>query len=352
MLAAIATASAGQSVERLVEVARAQAEAEVTDLIKSAIKASLLREAVLELESKVLDRSPDLADDSHSAQRQTPQNSATSGQEQEADTPLDEPDSPPASACYLYAITSDLPYDWSSEVPAVDAAFPLEVVRHRELRAVVSDVPLSAFSQAALDERLGDRGWVEEKVRAHDHVVKTVASVATAIPCRFCTIVRGHGDVRSLLAAHYQRIIDTLATLHGREEWGVRIVFDPTAIKSSDAATPPEPSGKQYLQRRKQRDSQRAQTQSKARELAQQCHASLAGVADETSLLSPRSGKGQAVEMLNAAYLVSTEQAGQFHQTVAHLRGRYRADGLDIVVTGPWPPYNFVQLDLSLEAAA
>ena len=37
---------------------------------------------------------------------------------------------------------------------------------------------------------------------------------------------------------------------------------------------------------------------------------------------------------------------------IDQLRNRHATDGLDFIVTGPWPPYNFARLDLSLEAAA
>jgi len=345
MLAAIAQASSREDVERLIETARAQAESEVAEMVKSAIKASLLREVIHQLESDVPVR----------AQIQQYQESRLSeSATRKTDRSEDEvaPPPPGPTACYVYAITRDLPDDWSSDTPAIDPACRIYTVGHRDLQAVVSNVPLNAFNQAALDERLAERQWLEEKVRAHDDVVKSVAETATAIPCRFCTIVRGPEDVKSLLAAHYQSILDTITKLDGREEWGVRINFDPTAVAHDEAAPVGESSGKQYLQQRKQHDARRAESHRKAREIAQQCHETLSQIADDANLLAPRTAKGPGVELVNAAYLVRVGQIEQFHQAMDELRIRYGPDGLEFVLTGPWPPYNFARLDLSLEAAA
>lgn len=342
MLAAIAQASSREDIERLIETARAQAESEVAEMVKSAIKASLLREVVHQLESDVPVR----------AQIQQYQESRLSDSPtRETDRSEDDVAPSGPTACYVYAITRDLPDGWTSDAPAIDPAFQIHTVRHRDLQAVISDVPLNAFNQAALDERLAERQWLEEKVRAHDDVVKSVAETATAIPCRFCTVVRGPEDVKSLLAAHYQPILDTIAKLDGRQEWGLRIHFDPGAV-TNDEGPAGEPSGKQYLQQRKQHDARRAESQRKARDIAQQCHETLSQIADEANLLAPRTAKGPGVELVNAAYLVRVGQIDQFHQAMDELRIRYGPDGLELVITGPWPPYNFARLDLSLEAAA
>ena len=60
--------------------------------------------------------------------------------------------------------------------------------------------------------------------------------------------------------------------------------------------------------------------------------------------------------VLNGAYLVADADADRFHATAAELAARHQAGGaeveLEVEVTGPWPPYNFVRLDLSLQAVA
>jgi hypothetical protein len=45
--------------------------------------------------------------------------------------------------------------------------------------------------------------------------------------------------------------------------------------------------------------------------------------------------------VLNAAYLVPADAAGAFRQIVEELGRRHEPDGVELELTGPWPPYHF-----------
>jgi hypothetical protein len=53
--------------------------------------------------------------------------------------------------------------------------------------------------------------------------------------------------------------------------------------------------------------------------------------------------------IMNAAFLVSREQESDFDARVKNLGAKY--DKLTFRYTGPWPPYNFVNIRLKLERA-
>jgi hypothetical protein len=53
--------------------------------------------------------------------------------------------------------------------------------------------------------------------------------------------------------------------------------------------------------------------------------------------------------ILNAAFLVSRQQEAAFDARVKELGARF--DKLTFKYTGPWPPYNFVNIRLKLERA-
>ena len=50
---------------------------------------------------------------------------------------------------------------------------------------------------------------------------------------------------------------------------------------------------------------------------------------------------------MNGAYLVAESETARFHTLLAELAARYEPEGLDFEMTGPWPPYNFVRLNVS-----
>jgi hypothetical protein len=54
--------------------------------------------------------------------------------------------------------------------------------------------------------------------------------------------------------------------------------------------------------------------------------------------------------IMNAAFLVDRANAAQFEEQVLQLADKH-ADQLRFTFTGPWPPYNFVNIRLKLEHA-
>src|SRR4051812_18802635 len=280
ILAAAATEADAANVERLVAEARKEAEDEVKGLLKSAMKAALLRGAAEQLDagSSLRPRGP-------IATAQVSPSSDANGADAHRETESAPEDQASADeACYVYAITAAGPQSWLADTVGVDADRPLQLVRHEDLQAVVSRVSLAEFGQAGLDERATDPQWIEEKVRAHDRVIKSaMAAGGAVIPCRFCTVLRGADDVRRLLATHRDAIRATLAALDGKQEWGVKVYARPAGeiarelaeAYAGSAGDDPGAGGRTgtaYLQRRKQEDGLRAEAARAARSHAAACH--------------------------------------------------------------------------------
>jgi hypothetical protein len=54
---------------------------------------------------------------------------------------------------------------------------------------------------------------------------------------------------------------------------------------------------------------------------------------------------------MNAAFLVEREREGEFDSAVNKIARKY-GQRLKFKYTGPWPPYNFVNIRLKLERVA
>src|SRR5436190_13975265 len=200
MLAAVLEKFGGdEAIDHLVRSASNEAEAEVRELLKGAIKATLLQRAVSRLESRVS------AGDA--ARGDTAAKGKLVGE----------------TGCYVYGITRAGSPDLPPEVPPVDPNAPLTLVRHDDVVAFTSDVSLAEFSAEAVSERVKDLDWVEQRVRAHDAVVKAMLAAGPVIPCRFCTILRSAHDVRRLLERNDSELRNTLDALDGTKEWGVKM---------------------------------------------------------------------------------------------------------------------------------
>ena len=182
---------------------------------------------------------------------------------------------------YVYAVT---------ESAAAERA--PHVVRWGELAAIVGAAPLPA----AADER---------SLWHHEAVVEAAMRRGPVLPMRFGSVV---DDVTGFLAARHDELAAGLDRVRGAVEMGVRIV---------DEAVEPA-SGTDYLMRR-----------ASATALAQRVHAPLA----ERSRASFRGPHG-------FAYLVDDAAVGAFCECVSALSDHVEAE---LVCTGPWPPYSFVE---------
>jgi hypothetical protein len=243
------------------------------------------------------------------------------------------------------------------------------LVRHGDLQAIVSQVSLEEFGQVGLNERATDPQWIEQKVRAHDQVIKSAMATGVAvIPCRFCTVLRDTEGVRRLLEVHRDEVRAKLTALCGRQEWGVKVHARPpyevarevaeSMVGGNDSSTVVGGrAGTAYLRRRKQEDELRGEVERATRAHAAACHEELAALTDDAVAL-PRRSRGNGARggpdepVLNSAYLVPEACVERFHLAVAEMQERHKRFGLEFEVTGPWPPYNFVRLDLSLGAVA
>lgn len=369
-LLAAATRSSADDAPRLIAEARAEAEAEVKDLLKSALKAVLLRQTVAELERMPGAPAADTPPPAATSAEPAPVSIAPAAQAATDLEPEPEPvasSHPPAgdvegdTACYVYGIARADTLDLPPDLTGVDGDPPLIAVRHNGLAAVTSAVRLSAFGQAAIDEHVKDLGWVEQKVHAHDRVVKAAMAAGPVIPCRFCTIVADEGEVLRLLRRHAATIRQTLDRIEGRREWGVKVVYSPDAAddaggdeeRGDDRGPVQGAAGRSYLLQKRRQGLRRSESLRDAQAAADECHRILSALSADAALLPTRDrGDNGRKLLVNAAYLVADAELQGFDAALAELQARHARNGISLERTGPWPPYNFARLSLTLEPEA
>ncbi|GAA4883102.1 GvpL/GvpF family gas vesicle protein [Kitasatospora terrestris] len=219
------------------------------------------------------------------------------------------------------------------------------------LAAVVGSVPPSDFDATALQQHLQDPAWLEAAVRAHHRVVDVLAQSSHALPLRFATLYHDDQRVLDLLQQHRRAFQAALERIAGRMEWGVKGYLD-TAHRppdeDADSTGTPSPGrpGTAYLLRRRAARDQAGRALDDAAERAGQIHRRLAEYADEATEHPLQSAEMTAVRdpmVLNGAYLVGRGRAQGFTDLLADLRQAH-APALRVELTGPWPPYSFVEL--------
>jgi len=218
-------------------------------------------------------------------------------------------------------------------------------VSHKDLAAVVSDTPIVIYDPT------------RENVLAHEFVNETVMREFTLIPMSFGTIFRSENDVKALLSSTYQAFTDVLDKMQGKIEFGLKILWDRDKVVAAierdndeirrlkDEITRNAASSTYFARMQLGRLVEAAMEEASNR-YVNHIHEQL----KEVSVAS-RSSKVIGDRMiLNAAFLVERKDEKAFDEKVKTISLQYE-DLLTFKYTGPWPPYNFVNIKLKLEKA-
>lgn len=206
------------------------------------------------------------------------------------------------------------------------------------LSALAGPVPAEDFAAEPLREHLNDLPWLELVAREHEAVLEQVLEHTTVVPLRLCTIFADVAGVERMLEQEHDALAAALRRLQGRQEFGVKVLVDRERLlpRTED---PHEEGGLAYLARRRQERTAREEARILVAQLVDDIDAALRSVAVGAVRLRPQNRElsGHAGDMvLNAAYLVEDPEA--LRARVDELRTRHAAE---LVLTGPWPPYNF-----------
>jgi len=232
----------------------------------------------------------------------------------------------------------------------------VDLVESGELAAMVGAVPLAEFGEEPLRKNLNELPWLERVARAHEAVLEDALADRAIAPMRLCTIYESADRVRAMLDASRESFLEALEFLEGRQEWGVKLLLDPSRLaaearrhvpdaEAHEAEVAERGEGAGYmLQRRLERQVAEA-ADALAAEVARQVHARVQDWAVDAVTRPPQNRElsGHQGEMaLNAAYLVEADRVDGLHELVAELEAHHRSVGATLELTGPWPPYNFV----------
>jgi len=218
----------------------------------------------------------------------------------------------------------------------------LHAVDYRDIAAVVSD---------ALPEM---HEPTRANMLAHERVNTALISRYTVIPVSFGTVFKTRDDVVELLHCAYEVLREALDDMRDKVEFGLKVLWDRETtmreIEASDEALVrlrnalSSRAGSSYLGR-----VQYGRLIDAALEL--RCERYVAEILERMQRVAldarPKKPLGDKM-ILNAAYLVSRARESEFEAALEEL-GRAH-DELTLKFSGPWPPYNFVDIRLSLNS--
>ena len=211
------------------------------------------------------------------------------------------------------------------------------------IAAVISDTPMVVPDPT------------RDNVLAHQRVNEMVMQHHTVIPMSFGTVFKTDHDIQELLRSAYDAFSDVLTKMQGKVEFGLKVLWDREQIIREI-----ENDEEDIRRLKNEISSQKGSTyfarmqygrliddalQTKSEQYVSEIFQALRDVS-----VASRSNKpiGDRV-IMNAAFLVARDAEADFDARVRDIGQRY--DTLTFKYSGPWPPYNFVNIRLKLEKA-
>ncbi len=202
------------------------------------------------------------------------------------------------SHLYSYGVIED-DGDLDLAVDGVEGADRVYTVSHGPLAAVVSDI----------DEMDPERS--DENTRAHDDVLQAVLGEGhTVVPMRFGMTFKNGRSLKSVLRGGRRAFTKALREIDGSVEMGVKLVAEEDAELDRTAIV----------------------------EFAAERLRAASEEESENDLFSDRL-------VFNRSYLVDRDDRDAFDDAVGAIDDEY-GDVLKIQYTGPWAPYNFVDIEI------
>jgi hypothetical protein len=222
---------------------------------------------------------------------------------------------------------------------------PTEVrtINHKDIAAVVSDTPLQVYDAT------------RENVLAHESVNESVMKSHTVIPMSFGTVFKTREDILELLKSAYDAFHDVLMKMQDKLEFGLKVLWDPQEVVKQIEAE------EEDIRRLKSElSSQKGPTyfarvqydRLVAAALEARSERYVKSIMDELRNVSVASRWNKPIGdkmILNASFLVLRDTENVFDTKMKEIGGRHSK--LNFRYTGPWPPYNFVNIRLKLERA-
>jgi hypothetical protein len=251
---------------------------------------------------------------------------------------------------YVYCVTRD---DVIPSTEGVDGTSRFATASSDGVSAVYTCVNDEEFSQESIDRRAGDLEWLGAIGYRHQDVVSDLMKRTAIVPLRAFTLFSSDGALRAYLRENAGVLTKALERLDGKQEWTMRIEFDPATwseslatrveslrnLHSEIAAAPP---GKAFLLRKKLEDEKKRGSKEAEQQLVAEIEQTILEKLRCETVAETRERRDGAFPQINV--LINRDEESILQELQAQLLDRYASEGVAIGLTGPWPPYSFAAL--------
>ncbi len=216
--------------------------------------------------------------------------------------------------------------------------------------------PVAVNGISAAVSEIGDAHLAPDisRAMAYQKVIASFHSDRTVIPMRYGCVLGGRPRVIQFLNKNARRYESLLKELDGCVEMGIRLMIDDCRLTIEDLRNPKSKiTGQAYLAARKAHYAQEDRITAAKTEIITQFRAAFAGLFVKSkvettgiphvpSIINNRQSP-ITNPLISLYFLVPGKSIDPFRRVFRHLHSRMETTKL--LLSGPWPPYNFVLPD-------
>ena len=222
------------------------------------------------------------------------------------------------------------------------------------LWVIASHVPARGYDESALSAGLQRLDWVGPRAMAHEAVVEHFLGAPSVLPMQLFTLFTSDERAIAHVVSDRRRLDRVLARIERQLEWGLRLTFDDSASKTTEfdakglrsgrrRRVEATESGAAYLSRKRDLIDVSRRRLVQARTAADRLYKAMAREATAASRRTATEDAAPGSKLLvDAAFLVPVRRTQSFRAALRKQAKSLDASGLVISLTGPWPPYNFI----------
>ena len=246
----------------------------------------------------------------------------------------------------IYAILSDkinpgrIP-TLLSEIKGIAGA-DLVAVSFDQVSAVVSDIEKA------------DLIANQTNAFAFASVIETLAQQYPLLPMRFGSIMESTDSIQEMLEKNYPEFLNNLLKVENKSEFGLKIFCDTEKLKAelkTKSEVTNETSQKPASESKDSVFKEYINQKLKAHRLEEMLLnyvdsiiAEFTGFLVQLEAVKKIKKMTTATTIIDAVFLLEKDKKAELIQAIEDLQHKY--SGLNFILTGPWPPYSFVDITL------
>lgn len=215
---------------------------------------------------------------------------------------------------------------------------PVELIHYKEICAAVSDAPIIEYDPT------------REIMMTHQKIIDLLMKDYTVIPFRFGTISKSKKEILDMIEQHYDAFLELMNKIEGKLELGLKVYWKKDVF-ADDVETPQIRALKEALSGKPEREiyNQKIELGKLVEQsVIEKRNAYVQEILNELTGISAEHKINDILDIkmiFNGAFLVDRQNDALFDSTVNKLYEKYQTV-MDFKYTGPWAPYNFVNLSL------